>query len=331
MMVRTQVCDIFGVGLPIVQAPLGGKWVSQGVALTAAVCEAGGLGSVPTAMRSPAAVRDDLRQVRELTGQPFAVNMANFPFDEDIFAVVMDQPPAVFSMSLGAPRADVIQRVRDRQAVFVQQVTSVAQAERAAEAGADVICAQGGEAGGYSGDVSTMALVPQVVRAVTPTPVLASGGIADGSGLAAALALGAQGVSIGTRFLASTECGIPDDWKRAILAAGSEDAVKVTFAEHILPTAEHDTGTPTVPRSLRTPFIDQWNAHPDGASHASEALRERLNQALADGTAHQLLPIAGQSAGLIDDIKPAGAIVRDIAAEADAALSRLSPAVAGHM
>jgi nitronate monooxygenase/enoyl-[acyl-carrier protein] reductase II len=328
-MVRTRACDIFGIDLPIVQAPLGGKWVSQGAALTAAVCDAGGLGSVPTAMRSPDAVLGDLYQVRELTDGPFAVNMANFPFDEDLFEVVMERPPAVFSMSLGQPRADVIQRVHEREASFVQQVTSAEQAERAAEAGADVICAQGGEAGGYTGDVSTMALVPQVARAVAPIPVLASGGIADGAGLAAALALGAEGVSIGTRFLASAECAIPDDWKRAILAAHSEDAVKVIFAEHFLPTAEHD-GTPTVPRSLRTPFIDRWNAHPAEARNAGEALREQLDQAVADGTAHRLLPIAGQSAGLIDAIKPAGLIVRDIAAEAEAALSRASLALAGH-
>lgn len=329
-MLRTPVCEIFGIDLPVVQAPLGGKWVSQGVALTAAVCAAGGLGSVPTAMRSPAAVRGDMRDLREITGRPFAVNMANFPFDTDVFAAVMDEPPAVFSMSLGRPRADVIKQVRDQAVVFVQQVTSVPQAERAAEAGAEVICAQGSEAGGYSGDVSTLSLVPQVVRAVAPVPVLASGGIADGHGLAAALALGAQGISIGTRFLASAECGIPAEWKQAVLAAGSEDAVKVSFAEHMLPVAEDGDGRPVVPRSLRTQFIDQWNARPADARDASEALRECLDQAVADGTAHQLLPIGGQSAGLVDDLKPAGEIVRDIAAEAEASLSRVLLAVAGH-
>jgi enoyl-[acyl-carrier protein] reductase II len=328
MMLRTQVCDIFGIDLPIVQAPLGGKWVSQGVALPAAVSAAGGLGSVPTAMRSPEAVRGDLDDLRKLTERPFAVNMANFPFDEDIFAVVIEQPPAVFSMSLGSPQPDVIQRVHDLGSVFVQQVTSLEQAERAAEAGADVICAQGAEAGGYSGHVSTIVLVPQVVRAVAPVPVLASGGIADGSGLAAALMLGAQGISIGTRFLASRECAIPPEWKQAILAACSEDAVKVSFAEHILPTAEHD-GTLIVPRSLRTPFIDWWNAHPDDAQDSGEALREQLDQAVADGTGYKLLPISGQSAGLIDDVKAADLIVRDIVAEAEAALSRAPLAATG--
>src|SRR6185369_3333298 len=118
---------------------------------------------------------------------------------------------------------------------FVAQVHTPQQAERAAEAGADAIIAQGGEAGGFGGTISTMALVPQVVDAVSPLPVLASGGIADGRGLAAALVLGAQGVNIGTRFLASVECGIDDEWKAQIVAATSQDAVKVAFAKHVFP------------------------------------------------------------------------------------------------
>src|SRR6185369_3595766 len=118
---------------------------------------------------------------------------------------------------------------------FVAQVHTPQQAERAAEAGADAIIAQGGEAGGFGGTISTLALVPQVVDAVAPVPVLAAGGIADGRGLAAALVLGAQGVNIGTRFLASVEAPIPDEWKQAILAVSSQDAIKAEFWPDIFP------------------------------------------------------------------------------------------------
>jgi NAD(P)H-dependent flavin oxidoreductase YrpB (nitropropane dioxygenase family) len=111
--------------------------------------------------------------------------------------------------------------------VFVEQVTTVTQAREAPEAGVDVIIAQGGEGGGFSGSIGTLALVPQVVDAVAPIPVVAAGGIMDGRGLGAAIALGAQGVNMGTRFLASVECRIPESWKQAIVAAESENAVKV--------------------------------------------------------------------------------------------------------
>jgi hypothetical protein len=133
---------------------------------------------------------------------------------------------------------------------------------RAAEAGADIVIAQGAEAGGFGGEVSTMALVPQVVDAIAPVPVLAAGGIADGRGLAAALALGAQGVNIGTRFLAAAETEIPDGYKDAILAAASQDAVRVAFSDSVFPPASGPDPYGTRPRALRTAFVDRYNARP---------------------------------------------------------------------
>src|SRR5207247_5723961 len=134
------------------------------------------------------------------------------------------------------------------------------QAELVAGRGVDVIVAQGTEAGGFTGGVSALPLIPQVIDAVHPIPVIAAAGVADGRGFAAVLALGAQGVQLGTRFLASTEATIGDDWKQAILAASSEDAVKAEFWPDIYPPVREGS-FPVVPRSLRTDFIDRWLEH----------------------------------------------------------------------
>jgi nitronate monooxygenase/enoyl-[acyl-carrier protein] reductase II len=320
-MIRTPVCEVLGIEVPIVQGPLGGPW-RQGVELAAAVSGAGALGSVPTTLRTPAQVRDDVARLRDLTGRPFAVNMTRRPFDPAVLDAVLALSPPVFSFALGEP-GDLAARVHEAGAVFVQQVTTVEQAVRAAEAGADVISAQGTESGGFSGHVGTMALVPQVVDAVRPLPVLASGGIADGRGLAAALALGAQGVNIGTRFLASAECAVPDAWKAGIVAAASQDAVKVRFAQYVLP-GPSEGGYETVPRSLRTRFVEEWNDRPEEAAAHAEALRARMTAAMRDGTAHELLPLTGQTAGLVHDVAPAADLVRRLVTEAEAALRRLS-------
>ncbi|MEV4190397.1 NAD(P)H-dependent flavin oxidoreductase [Streptomyces toxytricini] len=323
-MLRTPVCGVLGVEVPIVQGPLGGPW-QQGVRLAAAVSGAGALGSVPTALRTPAQIRDDVRRLRDLTGRPFALNMTRRPFDPEVFDTVIAEAPPVFSFALGEP-GDLVARVHEAGAVFLQQVTTVEQAERAAEAGVDVISAQGTESGGFCGDVSTMALVPQVVDAVRPLPVLASGGIADGRGIAAALALGAQGVNIGTRFLASTECEVSDDWKAAILSAASQDAVKVTFADQILPPPT-EGGFTTVPRSLRTPFVEEGNtrsAHSEAAAAQAEVLRTRVMASMRDGTAHELIPLTGQTAGLVHDIAPAAELVHRLITEAETTLRDLA-------
>jgi len=208
---------------------------------------------------------------------------------------------------------------------FVSQVHTPEQAERAAEAGADAIIAQGGEAGGFGGTISALALVPQVVDAVAPVPVLAAGGIADGCGLAAALVLGAQGVNIGTRFMAAAEAEIPDAFKAAIVAAGSEDAVKLEFAAAVFPPRPED-GFATEPRALRTPFVDRGNADPAAVEAERERLAGELVDAVRAGRGHELVPFAGQTAGLITSVQPAGAIVRGLVADAEPALRRAAGA-----
>jgi enoyl-[acyl-carrier protein] reductase II len=226
-------------------------------------------------------------------------------------------------VALGEP-GDLVKRVHQAGALYLHQVTTVEQAVRAAEAGADVISAQGMESGGFSGGVSTLALVPQVVDAVAPIPVVASGGIAGGRGLAAALLLGAQGINIGTRFLASAECAIPDAWKQRIVRARSEDAVKVEFADLVLPPPSAG-GYATVPRSLRTAFVDRWNGHRAEAERQAEALRQQVGTAMRDGNAHELVPLTGQTAGMITEVLPAAEILHRIVAEAETALRSVAP------
>jgi enoyl-[acyl-carrier protein] reductase II len=183
-----------------------------------------------------------------------------------------------------------------------------------------VIVAQGAEAGGHSGDVGTMVLVPQVVDVAGEIPVVAAGGIADGRGLAAALALGAQGVSMGTRFLASAELAIHDEWKRRIVEADAPDAVKVVNSERALPPYSRP-GARVAPRSLATPLVEQLRLHPEWIDPAS--IGPRLRESVLDGRGDEYLPFAGQSAGLIHEVLPAAEIVRRVVAEAQAALERV--------
>jgi nitronate monooxygenase/enoyl-[acyl-carrier protein] reductase II len=163
-----------------------------------------------------------------------------------------------------------------------------------------------------------MVLVPQVVDIAGEIPVVAAGGIADGRGLAAALALGAQGACLGTRFLASTEMTIADEWKQRIIEADALDAVKVTNSERVMPPYTRPS-RPGAPRCLRTPLTDQLRDHPEQVDGAE--LGRQLVQAILDGRGHEYLPFTGQSAGLIRDIVPAAVILERLLAEADAALS----------
>jgi nitronate monooxygenase/enoyl-[acyl-carrier protein] reductase II len=202
-------------------------------------------------------------------------------------------------------------------------VTTVEQAQLGAERGVDVIIAQGGEAGGYGGLISTLALVPQVVDAVAPIPVVAAGGIYDGRGMAAVLALGAVGVNLGTRFLASTEAPIEADWKQAVIGARSQDAIKAEALNAINPLPG-TVGFGTVLRSLRTPFLEEWNPKLDEAREQREQLREAMVAATAAGHRSEYLLTAGQGAGGIDEVLPVAEIMRRIVAEAEEALRSAS-------
>jgi nitronate monooxygenase/enoyl-[acyl-carrier protein] reductase II len=311
---RTPVCDLLGIEVPILGAPFG-PW--DQVELAAAISGAGALGSVGTALRSVPELQAQWKRLRELTERPFAINHTVRPFDEAAFAATLAFRPAAISFHLGVP-ADLVARAHEAGIPWIQQVMSRAQAVEAVAAGADVIVAQGGEAGGNGGWVATMVLVPQVVDVAGGIPVIAAGGIADGRGLAAALALGAQGVSMGTRFLAATEMRIADEWKQRIVAADALDAVKVVNSGRVMPPFNRPGG-PAEPRALTTPLIEQLAAHPDWVDPA--VIGARLRESLLAGGGHEYLPFTGQSAGLIDDVLPAAEIIARVVAEAEAALA----------
>jgi enoyl-[acyl-carrier protein] reductase II len=251
-MLRTPLCDVLGIDVPIILAPMGSATSAE---FAAAASNEGALGSIASLFRTNAAIKRDIDVVKELTNRNFAVNHIPPTLDADAFRHTLAARPAVISFALGDP-GDLVRQAHDVGSKVMIQVTTVAQAIEAAEHGADVIIAQGGEAGGYGGSVSTMALVPQVVDVVSPIPVVAAGGIYDGRGIAAAFMLGAVGVNMGTRFLASNEAPIEQAWKAAIAAAQSEDAVKVEVLNEIQPLPG-TAGYGTVLRSLRTPFMEE--------------------------------------------------------------------------
>ena len=315
-MLRTRLCELLGIEHPVIQASIG-PWSSA--ELVAAVSNAGGLGSVGTSLWAAEDVRKQMLRVRELTDRPFALNHVVRPFNEEAFALTLEARPKVVSFALGDP-GDLVERAHDAGILFMQQVHTVEQARRAAEKGVDVIIAQGSEAGGFGSTVSTMSLLPQVVDAVSPMPVVAAGGIANGRGLAAALVLGAQGVNVGTRFLASEEAGIDEEWKQRIVAAESEDAIKVEFADHVFPAPSREGGYGTLPRVLRTPFVERWNRHQEEAEREAERLSDELVTAVRQGRGHELVPFTGQTAGMIHEILSAGQIVHELVREAEEAL-----------
>ena len=315
-MIRTPLCDLLAIDVPIICAPFG---PFEQVELAAAVSNAGGLGSLGTAVRPVADLEAQWDRMRALTDRPFAINHTVRPFSEEAFEATLRFGPAAISFHLGVP-PDLIARAHDAGIPWIQQVMNCQQGEEALTAGADVIIAQGGEAGGNGGWVATMVLVPQLVDLAGDIPVVAAGGIADGRGLAAALALGAQGVNMGTRFLATTEMAIANEWKRRIVEADALDAVKVVNSERVMPPFNRPGG-PAEPRSLRTELVDRLRDDPDSVDPAQ--LGPELVQALLDGRGHEYLPFTGQSAALVHDIPSAREVIERTIAEAEAALARV--------
>ena len=318
-MLRTPVCENLGIEVPIMQAAI---WPATSAELVAAVSETGGLGSIGSVFESAETVEKQIARVRELSDRPFAVNHVVPLLDEEAFEATLEARPAVISLALGDP-GELVDRAHAAGAKVVHQVHTVEQARRAAELGVDAIIAQGAEAGGQGMalGVGAMALIPQVVDAVFPIPVLAAGGVADGRGLAAALVLGAQGANVGTRFLASEEASADDKWKQAILHTESEEVVRFEVFNEILPSRS-DRAYETVPRVMRTVFVEEWQGRPEAARRESERLRAELMSAIKERRPHELLPFTGQTAGIIRDILPAAEIVRKMVAEAEHALGR---------
>jgi nitronate monooxygenase/enoyl-[acyl-carrier protein] reductase II len=317
-MLKTAICDLLNIEAPIIQAGMGSNFTSA--ELVAAVTNAGALGSLGAGNTPIDQLKRHLARIADLTGGSYAVSHLVTVMDEEAYQISLDAHPRAITFALDDGGVERIQRAHDAGALVIQQVNTVAQAEAAAAHGADIIIAQGGESGGFGGTVSTLPLVPQVVDAVRPVPVVAAGGISDGRGLAAALMLGAAGINIGTRFLASAEAPIADEWKQIILGAASEDAVKVDVFNDISPLP----GTPgygTTPRAIRTAFIDEWNPRRAEAREKQEELLAQIGKAGASGRFHELMPFAGQTTGAIREVRSAAELVKEIVRDAEALLS----------
>lgn len=324
-MLHTPVCELLRIDHPIVQAGMG-PFGSDAV-LASAVSNAGALGTLGGAARSLDDLRGQLRALKDATDRPFAVNFTQpwLQQQPEAFDAVLEIGVPVVSLALGDPGI-LPRRAHDAGALFIQQVHTVEQAQLVAEREVDVVIAQGTEAGGFGGTVSLSVLVPQVVDAVGPIPVLAAGGIADGRGLAAALVLGAQGANIGTRFLASAEASISAAWKERIVSAGSTSTVKATVWDAIFPKPANGAFD-VVPRALETGFIDRWQADLPAATAQMSQLQDEMMAGIRAGRMEQFVPFTGQSVGLITRIEPAADIVQRLIADAAAALAAASAVV----
>jgi NAD(P)H-dependent flavin oxidoreductase YrpB (nitropropane dioxygenase family) len=327
---KTNLCRLLGIEHPIIAAPMGPDLT--GPDLVAAVSNAGGLGILQAQLCPPPLFRQEIRRVRALTDRPFGVNLIlHFPV-EDHVAVCLEERVPVLSFFWGDPTPYVGRAHAAGVRVF-HQVGSVAEAERAAAAGIDVLVAQGVEAGGHvRGEVSTLALIPRVVDAVAPRPVAAAGGIADARGVVAVLALGAQAAVLGTRFLASAESRAHPHYKQRLLEADEGGTIRTTLFGHGWPNAPH--------RTLRTAFVEQWlgreargqESRPDEPAVGQTVIGGQAMPVLrfvslppnveASGDIDSMAQLAGQGVGLVREIKPAGQIVRDLVAEARQIISQ---------
>ena len=318
---RTHLCKLLGIEAPIFAAPMG---FLTGPDLAAAVSNAGGLGIMSFSANPPPMLRDDIRRLRSLTIKPFGVNVLlsglHLPFSVDeLVNVCIEERVPVLSTFWGDP-TPYVARAHAAGMKVIHQVGSVADAQRAARAGVDAIIAQGVEAGGHiAGEVTTIALVPRVVDAVAPIPVVAAGGIADARGLVAALVLGAQAVVIGTRLIATPEAYAHAVYKQKVLDANEDQTVRTTLFGFGWPNAPH--------RTLRTPFVERWlpeekrgsEQRPDEPHIGETKIGGQPVPLLrfmgfpptpdASGDLESMDYLAGQGVGLVHEIKPATEVI----------------------
>ncbi len=307
---RTVICDLLGIEYPVFQG--GMAWLGT-YELVSAVSEAGGLGIIGAGNAPAPWVRDQIKLTRQHTNKPFGVNvMLMSPFVEDVIQVVVEERVPIVTTGAGNPGVHM-PRFKSAGIKVIPVVSSVALARRLERIGADALVAEGMESGGHIGDTTTIALVPQVVDAVS-IPVIAAGGIADGRGLAAALSLGAAGIQMGTRFICSEECIAHPNFKLKILEA--KDRSTVVTGE--------TTGHPV--RCLLNPLARKFQAR-EKAGASSEELDKlgvgSLRQGIIEGDVINGSLMAGQIAGMVSEIKPVRAIIEDIVSQAEAVLARL--------
>lgn len=308
-MIRTVLCEMLGIEHPIIQG--GMAWAAT-AELAAAVSNAGGLGIVGAGNHPPDVVRRELSRARALTERPIGANVPLFTAGaEEMLQLFIDEGVSVVTVGGGnaGPYLGPLQRAG---ILVIPVVASVALARRMARQGVDALIAEGMESGGHIGDVATLPLVPQVVDAVD-IPVIAAGGIADGRGLAAALALGAAGVQMGTRFICTTECQAHLNYKQKIVRA--HDRATIVTGESF--------GHPV--RSIRGPFVRHLEEMERLGISAEEFVdfgAGTLRAAIVDGDTDRGSVMAGQSAGLVHEILPVEDLLTRVVAEAEAAIRR---------
>lgn len=317
MTLHTPLCDLLEIQHPIMQAGMGGVAYAE---LVAAVCEAGGYGVLGMAGRSPDFIREEMRKVRKLTDKPFGVDLlAASP--ESLTAsveIIIEEGASSFIAGLGVPMP-IMEKLKAAGLKVMVVCGAVKHAVKAEQAGCDAVICQGGEGGGHTGLVGTLPLVAQAVEAVK-IPVVAAGGISDGRGLAAALALGAQGVWIGTRFIASTEAHAGQAYREAVVAAQDVDTVRTRCY----------SGKPM--RVMNNPYVADWESRPQEIQPFPMQAMHSSRAGVMGGIGGQVEGLdpdrscfaMGQSAGGIHDIKPAAQIVAEMVAEAEAAIDRMA-------
>lgn len=305
------ITELFDIKYPIFQ---GGMAQISRYELVSAVSNAGGLGIIASGGMTADQLREQIRETRKRTNKPFAVNLMlmdrNIP---DLVKVVLEEEVKIVATGAGTPK-NLMPLFKEAGIKVIAVIPSVKIAKKMEELGVDVLVAEGTEAGGHVGETTTMALVPQVVEAVN-IPVVAAGGIANGRGVAAAFALGAQGVQVGTLFLASEECPVPQTFKDAVINA--EDTSTTVTGRSI--------GGPV--RSIKNPMILKYlELEQRGASRdeLEEISLGSLRRAVYDGDVENGSVMAGQICGLIKEIKPVKTQIEELFADANKVIDSLN-------
>ncbi|MDE5917222.1 MAG: enoyl-[acyl-carrier-protein] reductase FabK, partial [Oscillospiraceae bacterium] len=293
---------------PVLQG--GMAWIAEST-LASAVSEAGGLGIIAGGSAPIDYLRDQIRKTKELTSKPFGVNiMLMSPNAEDLAQLVIDEKVPVVTTGAGSP-GKFIEGWKNAGIKTIPVVPSVALAKRMVRAGADAVIAEGTESGGHIGENTTMCLVPQVVDAVD-VPVIAAGGIADGRGIAASFMLGAQGVQIGTRFLAAEECQIHSTYKELVVKAKDTDSI----------VTGRSTGHPC--RNVKTKFAKKLASGEMNGSITPDEFEEltlgSLRKAVQDGNLDEGSFLCGAIAGMVNEVKPCSEIIEEMVSQAKALL-----------
>jgi enoyl-[acyl-carrier protein] reductase II len=314
-MLHTPICDFFGIKYPIILAGMGGVAMHK---LAAAVSNAGGLGVIGAAGLTPEQMRDEIRKTRELTDKPFAVDLlAPIPdMMRPHMPVLLEEKVKIFVAGLAVP-TEFVQTMKDHGMKIVVMCGKVHHGEKAQAAGADVVVAQGTEAGGHTGEIGLMSLLPQMINAVR-VPIIAAGGIAHGSQIAALLTLGAQGVIVGTRFIATPEAQAAQEYREAIVRAREDSTMRTRCY----------TGKPC--RVIRTSYAAEWEKDPSKIKpFPQQAMISRQNGVMnfaglssTPADPDRMFMPTGQGAGMINDIRPAAEVFADLVREAEATLKR---------